>query len=109
MEHCRDVLRENGFDVAERGRRRVSVVSRLTASPRRLVAANLIATTARPGEHWNIIDGDMDELERYKMADFGEAYESLTEGVEVDASHAGYPYASPKAIHRASLDGEIHL
>ena len=109
VEHCRDVLRENGFDVAEKeddvG---VSVVPIDGFASRSLAAANLIATTARPGEHWNIIDGDMDELERYKMADLGEAYESLTEGVEVTLRHAGYAYASPKAIHRASLDGEIH-
>jgi hypothetical protein len=109
VEHCRDVLRENGLDIAEKeddvG---VSVVPIDGFASRSLAAANLIATTARPGEHWNIIDGDMDELERYKTADLGEAYESLTEGVEVTLRHAGYAYASPKAIHRASLDRDIH-
>lgn len=109
VEHCRDVLRENGLDVAEKeddvG---VSIVPIDGFASRSLAAANFIAATARPGEHWNIIDGDMDELERYKTADLGEAYESLTEGVEVTLRHAGYAYASPKAIHRASLDIDIH-
>ena len=85
----------------------VCVIPTENFASRSLAAANLIATTARPGEHWHIIDGDMDELERFKDSDLGEAYESLTRGVEVSLRHASYAYASPRATHRAHLDREI--
>ena len=85
----------------------VCVIPTENFASRSLAAANLIATTARPGEHWHIIDGDMDELERFKDSDLGEAYESLTQGVEVSLRHASYAYASPRATHRAHLDREI--
>ena len=108
VERCREIFRENGFEVAEDvDGYGVCVIPTENFASRSLAAANLIATTARPGEHWHIIDGDMDELERFKDSDLGEAYESLTRGVEVTLRHASYAYASPRATHRAHLDREI--
>ena len=109
VEHCRDVLLENGFAVANDGNDEpgVSIVDTESFPSRALAAANLIATTARPGERWYLIDGDVEELERFDEADFGDAYASLTEGVKVSLQHAGYAYASPLAIHRASLNNSI--
>jgi hypothetical protein len=105
---CREVFRENGFEVTEDvDGYGVCVIPTENFASRSLAAANLIATTARPGEHWHIIDGDMDELERFKDSDLGEAYESLTQGVQVSLRHASYAYASPRATHRAHLDREI--
>lgn len=110
VEHCRDVLLENGFAVATDGSDEpgVSIVNTESFPSRSLAAANLIATTARPGERWYLIDGDVEELERFDEADFGDAYASLTEGVYVSLNHAAYAYASPRAIQRASMHANIH-
>ena len=108
IEACRDVLRENGFSVLEDDDGvGIRVVNVEDFASRSLAAANLIATTARPGEHWHVIYGDIDELERFNDADFGVEYASLTEGVTVTLRLAGYAYASPEAIHRASLSRNI--
>lgn len=105
---CEDVLRAAGFRVAETAEGfGVSVVSSDGFPSRGLAAANLIASTARPGERWHIIDGDVDELERFIDADFGDEYASLTQGVEITLRHAAYAYSDPAATQRANLHPRI--
>jgi hypothetical protein len=108
VEKCQEVFRENGFEVTDDvDGYGVCVIPTENFASRSLAAANLIATTARPGERWHIIDGDMDELERFEDSDLGDAYKSLTQGVEVTLRHASYAYASPRATQRANLHREI--
>jgi rhodanese-related sulfurtransferase len=108
VQSCQDVLREAGFEIAtstdEFG---IRVVPSDTFASRGLAAADLIATTARPGENWHIIDSDVEELERYIQADFGEAYASLTEGVRVTLRHAAYAYTTPGATQRGISNPNI--
>jgi hypothetical protein len=105
---CEDVLRAAGFRVAETADDfGVSVVASDGFPSRGLAAANLIASTARPGERWHIIDGDVDELERFIDADFGDEYASLTQGVEVTLRHAAYAFSDPAATQRANLHPRI--
>lgn len=105
---CEDVLRAAGFRVAETADDfGISVVASDGFPSRGLAAANLIASTARPGERWHIIDGDVDELERFIDADFGDEYASLTQGVEVTLRHAAYAFSDPAATQRANLHPRI--
>jgi hypothetical protein len=114
VESCAGVLRENGLKVWDEDEDDdtgcgIRVVSTDTYASRGLAAAHVIATNSNPGERWYIVDGDIDELERFREADLGEAYDALTLGVDVSLQHAGYAYASPRQVQRASLDPHIEL
>ena len=113
VESCAAVLKANGLKVWDEDDEDdgcgIRIVCTDTYASRGLAAAHVIATNSSPGERWHIVDGDIDELQRFREADLGEAYDTLTLGVDVSLQHAGYAYASPQQMQRASLDPHIEL